>query len=908
MPIALPPNRSLRRQDGYVFIFFIVAVLLLIGYGMVAFKSSVNSSEKAELNLLIVSALNAASNAAPSPSDMFRAACNTVATEFPLDNGTDCAATSFAGTPPSATFNELRIDGTKRCDITFTFSPLSSSDVNTFCVNITNCDDQQLIIPGFLTPALYQTGSSGCIGKKSDLGYLLVDYSSAASKIFRQDNPTAAPGGFSLPPSFLTLPAANYNGFAPDTYNEIPRIQNAQLPGVYDDVLGVAQIPAGNAYKAPFATKETKNSVTPLGRKPNLDTRVAVGQYRNSLPDVAPYPGPIAPDNLPDPIQFIPKIASNWYMWKWALSHPTSNNTTQCSAGAGQPACNYRWRHGHITQWELANWCFGPLKLVVQRTAQHAANMLNFNGAMFGLAAVSNWINPILPLPNIAMRTDLNSPLLYGPYLQTMPVLGPIGTWTGNGHTMTGIPDLIEEQFGDSSHVGTWLDRTTQARFLQGMSICAREMRAVVNSSSTRHYFTSLADPYYPTRPVVPPVTSSCPNAASSPYLNPMIENYYTAAGGFRYQFMFNKDAQCCTATYLQNGTPLSSTFYDSTEPCRTGAPYFWPGGAAFPPPPIDSIIETPASCNPLVDANYGDIREPYRWCLPDESQWPDGSNALGALRAGAFSKSGYPLHLGFSTSSHVANMAAGVENRYLSGVHDAANVVYPYTTDVIVGGGDWSSKDAATPLASWIAFKTLTDTTNYVANPELESRFILAFLVGAPTLSIEEALANQYQAAVFSAVPPSSKLPTFGIDTTVNGKKYTRAVRETLHIFHSAAELGIKVFVILLDAGNTDSGQIDHFTAGLKKPVGDNGMQAGSGKQYNFCKSGAQTQVLVGSAPEPVATGTCDPVYDPDAYGIAHMRITKGLTETFTDFATRVYTESSIFIREHILAYSLKK
>ncbi len=891
-------------ESGYAFLFFIAGIILLLGYGMVAFKGSVNAAEKAELNLLIVSSLNAASNNSPSPADMFRAACNTMANEFNLDEATDCSIGSFSGGSPTATFTKLRLDGKKECTISFSFTPLTSSDANSFCIDVTNCEDQNPMIPGFLTPTLYQTGGSGCIGQKESLAYLLVDYSSNLVKIFDQKNPAAAlnPKGFQIPPSYLLLPGSGYTQFTTDTYNEVPSISLSQPPGVFDDPLGQVEFGSGNAYKIPFSTKETDN--TSKGRIPNQDAQLlgAGGKFIGSMPDVFPEAAPatalISPEpSTGDPIQHISKITGGWYMWKWAKAGNTFNTGADCGLGT---QCRYKWRSGYATAWELTNWCFGPFKLLAQRAAQHIMYLMNNKGVKFGLAAYSNWSMPILPLPTAVMRHDPASPISNLPYLETMPLLGPSPglDWNVGSYSLPSadVEDLVSDQFGDNSHVGAWLDRTNQARFLNGMSLCARETRFVSNPANlSRHYFTSLPDPYNASFPVAPPATTNC-----SSFGSPDIENYYYSATN-RYNFTWSSNGLCCSKNFLNlPSSPWRASQFDSAEPCSTLLPY------SLTNTMMEGGTGSGINCSPT---GVGPISYPYRWCLPDQQRWPDASNALASLRAGAFSKSGYPLHLGVVDGSSVANSlpadpSPSIDTDYMSGIDD--NSVYPETTDIqnIVGAGA-RPNDSAGPVALWSAYKTLLDP-KYVANPELEGRHIVILSAGAPNISIKECLARQFQCAIFTQDPIAAGIvPSLTNQSTSNGKTYSIALRETLHLIHSAIDQGIKVTLILLDVGNSDSGAIDNLLAGLKKPVSNNGQPAGAGRIYNFCKS-TGVESLAG---EPASGGgTCDPIKDPDATGITHVHLIKGVNETYSAFGQRVFSEVSFLVRDHVLGFTLKR
>ncbi|MCB9029976.1 MAG: hypothetical protein H6619_02915 [Deltaproteobacteria bacterium] len=879
-----------KKQQGFILIFFLIGFTVLFMYGMIVLKTEQMYTTRLELNNFVASTLNAVANGATNSSEMQRITCNQLKTRFDLGS-IDCSTASF---PLSeARFN----DGRYKCDVNFTYTPRNIVPGNIqpeeACLKIDNCKSTFTFLQ-YLSSNPYIAGAEQCMEKKPPVVMIMADYSRSIVKAFNSDT---------TPPPFLHSDA----GYPVLTSAEEDLLIDRSLPFMYDSYLPTQQISFPGAvgvagpytpYDLPFSRKEITmpggNGVDSVGDT-ILSLSTINSAYLQSMPDVVPqtegygnvstYAAPLPPD----PVQYIPGINGGNKTKAWAEQQPNYTN--------------YKYRHGVMTQNELAQRCFAPHKLWYQRMIQQFMYMLDDNEIPFGALAYSNWIMPIMPLVPYEIRSggewgtysttngaDIYSTLdvhTLGPNPVSLP-----GTLNGR--------DFVAEQFGNTDALPT--DTTDDGlpanyqnytalnrqsafdRILQPMTICAREMNHEVRPGL--HAFSALPDAFDYSRVLEP--NTVC--ADNSKHQIPTLER-----GLLNFVFRSNKNWLTTSnedddlpeyANGIPNGGSIEVTAneiypgdcfgdqmsilfgtvqtpdgkdsllpqpdlnppYNRLSPCFVNT---WVTIGQRIPPYMsrdrnDAQVSNATGCNTqtggIDNACYNrdevvpsDVTNPFRVCSDltaiDTTLNPSNLNAasaLSALRAGGFTKSGYPIDLP-RTSPSIPDLTPNARDLYLTSV-ESLNV-YPKREPLV---------DDFTSGALVNAYNILNSSTGVSPNPNDVKRVAVLFTDGVSNLSMYDVLDGRHHSAWFPNEPVADVLPVRAGQAVQepDGAPFIRAVKESLQVIHRMVDDGIEVVIVMIDypTNAADENKRKVFIDGLREPIG-RAAATNSSYAYAICK-----------------------------------------------------------------------
>ncbi|MCB9029972.1 MAG: hypothetical protein H6619_02895 [Deltaproteobacteria bacterium] len=873
--------RSSREESGagYVIFFFLIGFLLLFVYGMMTIKSAEVLTTRTRLNNAIISALNAASNVGPAQADMVQVACQHLGLDFniPLAN---CPTTNFS-------WNDIGFKNNDHiCDIKVTYTDEVINAVTIkgaeLCIELDNCR-AQFNFTNLLSTTPYIGGAEGCAVKKPPVAMVGVDFSSPSYRIFDYEIP---------PTHFAHSDAGGALTSVQDQLLEdrgLPMLYESYLPGIPPAFLGAGP-PPDPSYITPFATKEITMGVNGNG-VPTQDVVISTlvpsdkaTAYLQSYPDVVPqtishlqsssYAGTIPPD----PMQYIPRMDGGPFTRAWASTIPAQ----------------YKYRHGVMTQTELAYRCFGPHKLWTQRVAQQFMYMLERDQVPFGAFTYSNWIIPLMPLISYEDRYSGGMPAAFAGDERTtlkLPTLGPSpgafqGSLTGKDYILQefGNTDLLPVDTTDPSTYEDYQQLTRQAAFdrlLQPMSICAREMSLDIRPDALPgpdvQIFTALPNFYDLTTSVAPSTQCADPTKHQIPTLDRNLLNFifrsspswapvtnnsldsanppkdFPASVNIRSGDCFG-DQRSNTVAVLNdnkdslwpNPNPLSPTSGPFNSPCYE--PPFTDGKMpawmdrdrinATPNPFVAGCSTTglpTGECYNRDEVTTNYITDPYRIC-PDVTTPGAMENTLDATNLNVASAMSTIRAGGFSKSGY-GILDTTDDSNLVTGARSLylgsveSSNVYPKR--------EYTTTDSLSSGALLNMYNVFSNTT-FVPEPEKVKRVAVIFTNGLIELSLYQVLRDTFHGAWFPP-PPTPDVLSVNAGALADNPDpvpFFRSIKETVQMAHRMVDEGIEVVVVLDDypLNSTDENKKKVLIDGLKPPLASVTPDANT-YRYAMCK-----------------------------------------------------------------------
>ncbi|RMD84670.1 MAG: hypothetical protein D6808_06625 [Candidatus Dadabacteria bacterium] len=622
---------------------------------------------------------------------------------------------------------------------------------------------------------------------------------------------------------------------------------------------------------------------------------------------------------------------------------------------------DYKWRHGVMTQNELAHRCFGPHKYVLQRTVQQFMYMLENLGIPFGAAIFNNWIIPIMPLIPYEDRFGASWPAKYSLNRRStldLPVLGPDPVDVNN-------VDYVSVEFGDPS-ISFPSDNTDPVKYanytrfsreavfdriLQPMTICARDMNIDIRQgepgAEPLHIFRALPDPYDLSRPLYPSTTCLDATKHQVPTLERGLLNFIfrgaeASAGktdpqhssGNSYPTIHSGD---CFGDQLDDfKAPYSKdSLYPDPEINKYSSPCYYTAtelpewmtrdrSDAISSNDIgcSSDYDPPNYCFNRDDVNVSEIIAPYRLCPDTKTELENtlsninAATVLSTIRAGGFSKSGYPLNVPAEATFPIAN----AKERYLTSPESL--YVYPQREDPI--------EDDFLPGAFMTAYNIISSSGTTIPNPNNYNRVVVVFTDGVSRVSFDDVVGKDFNytdwgqgGAWFSSIPSSDVLPIFEKVTSDPFPYSETSIKEALQLIHTMVDDGIKVVVVILDRidkNGWDNALQQFFIDGLKEPIGETDT-VGTTYRYALCKKCGAGEIWtncnlpLSHEPAITANNPQNCINKPPREGIVLIQATKLFsttpgdpTETYSTFHKRAFSSILPSLNRAINTFTLSK
>jgi hypothetical protein len=957
-------SKRLTPESGSILLISSGIIVLMIAFGMLILKLESNFSTRVTLSLTAISAVNAASNASPEPSDMFEAGCNALSMilKIPVD---ECRSANFPPvnqTPIAKIMPELKSeDASFFCkSVSFQFNPGRISDQEIkpkeFCIELVECQEQGSWIVPLITNEPYKFGASACANLKPPAVMMAVDMSQKLHEIYE---------GYMMPPTPLMDP--NFDPDSPLSLADGEKMRSNSLPGVYESYTDAPALFAAEPalpYQFPFSTKEV-STIQGVPNQYSSNPNSIPDFLKRSMPEVVPQTTLINPEEAsptePDPIQYLPLLGvgnsqnANDPILRWAGRDPNLLNNNEPVPDRRK---DFRWRHGVLTSHELSHRCFGPRKLWHQRMAQQVMYMLDHNNIPFGTLAYSNWIYGLMPYIPYHHRLAVGFPSSAPLKTLNLPLMGP------SPDSMTSVlgenPQYVEKQFGnyEDSELGGLLDRETNySLIVQPMSLCSREMKHEVLPNAPLHLFTALPNPYDREMRVTSDSTQCTNNGV------PTLDNVKTSIDGKGMSFIFRAQSPNSNhidtptlpwgqdAKFIFSGDCFGDLSYDNSgnqsQPlnyladdlgagnldvgiCGNNAADYLPNWMRRDRADAEKLSNGKLN---IDDVSPEDVTHPYRFC-PDTSSPAvlentlagiNTSVALSSLRSGGFTKSGWPLNIPQTSvlDTHTGNPAPSARKRYFTGPNDwnndlAARSVYPVHEPVV---------DAFTSGALFNMHSILKNTS-LIPDQKQVRPIALLFSDGVATVSMQDALEGNHDSAWFPQPPTAAQLPT-GVAGDPAGP-FSLAMNESLQVIHEMAAQGITVIVVSLEDNDNDTPIIKNtrkvFSWGLRRTLGTRQNAADSSTfKYALCKpcgNVSDWETGPNMILPPICTQGWPGVNEPaiteprpascfnelPAKNIHEIRIRKGSNESWTEYQNRMFEKVTISINRIINGYTLSK